>query len=184
MSDLDMKRPAIIGGLIVGLGSVIPFISVLNCCFCAWAIIGGIVASKVLIDSSPRPIELGDGAKAGAFAGMVGGGIYLIGVPILSLMGGLSNMMLGAIERIAENANNPELQEQMRRVIEQAANQTAAQRLIGSIPMAIGGAIILVGFTVLGGLLGAKMLEKRKGMVPPPPPGYPPAGGGWPPAGN
>ena len=116
---------------------------------------------------------------------MVGGGIYLIGVPILSLMGGLSNMMLGAIERIAENANNPELQEQMRQVIEQAANQTAGQRLIGSIPMAIGGAIILVGFTVLGGVLGRKDAGEAQGDgSAAAPPGYPPAGGGWPQAGN
>lgn len=183
MNDLDLKRPAIIGGLIVGLGSVIPIISLLNCCFCAWALIGGAVASKILVDNTTRPIIASEGAKAGAMAGVIGGGIYLFGQLLLSLSGAASAMMLRILERVAESTNNPDLQATMQQAIEQTANQTGAQRLISALPIAIIGAAVLVGFTVLGGVLGVKFFEKRSGQMPPPgpPPSYPPPPGtGWP----
>lgn len=177
MNELDMKRPALIGGLIIGLGSVIPFISLLNCCFCAWALIGGMVASKMLISDSPRPLLIADGAKMGVFAGLVGGGIYLIGLPLITaISGGLTETMLGIFERFAEN--NPEMQEQLRQLIEQTSKQSTAQRVIGSVPLAVIGGAFLVGFSTLGGLLGVKFFEKRQGMPQDP---YSPGGGGsWP----
>lgn len=177
MSELDLKRPAIIGGLIVGLGSVIPIVSLLNCCFCAWALIGGMMATKLLVDSSPRPVASGDGAKVGAFAGMIGGGIYFFGQMLLSMSSTASSMMLKVLEQIAANANNPEVRDLMQQAIEQAANQSAAQRVIGALPLSVVGGALLLGFTVLGGLLGVKFFEKRP-HVPQDP--YSPGGGGWP----
>ena len=96
-----------------------------------------------------------------------------------------SQYLLRILEQVAASTNNPELQETMQRAIEQAASQTGAQRLISALPISIVGAAILVGFTVLGGVLGVKFFEKRSGQMPPPgpPPSYPPPpppGSGWP----
>ncbi|MBK8316401.1 MAG: hypothetical protein IPL01_21250 [Acidobacteria bacterium] len=51
MNDLDWKQPALFGGLIVGFFSVIPIISIANCCFCAWALIGVQWLQKCLLTS-------------------------------------------------------------------------------------------------------------------------------------
>lgn len=181
MNELDLKKPAIIGGLIVGLGSVIPFISLLNCCFCAWALIGGMVATKLLVDGSPRPIANADGAKVGVFAGLVGGVIYFFGQMLLSLSSTASSMMLKVLEQVASNTDNAEVQQMMQQAIEQAANQTTAARVISALPLSVIGGAILVGFTVLGGVLGVKLFEKRQQLPPQDP--YSPGGGGWPNAG-
>ncbi|HKV37466.1 MAG TPA: DUF5518 domain-containing protein, partial [Pyrinomonadaceae bacterium] len=78
-------KPALLGGLIVGLLSAIPFI---NYCCCIWAIGGGLLAGFLYIKNSPNPVPTGDGAIVGALAGVVGGLIYLvIGLPIALLFG-------------------------------------------------------------------------------------------------
>src|SRR5215510_10237902 len=80
-------QPALLGGLVLGLGSVIPIVSYVNFCCCGWAILGGALAAYLLIKRSPvLPITKSDGAAAGALAGVVGSGIYLvIGVPLTLL---------------------------------------------------------------------------------------------------
>src|SRR5688572_10869436 len=41
-SSMDNKfKPALIGGLVTGILSVIPFVSAANLCCCLWAIVGG-----------------------------------------------------------------------------------------------------------------------------------------------
>ena len=78
-------KPALLGGLIVGLLSAIPFI---NYCCCIWAIGGGLLAGMLYIKESPTQVPTGDGAIVGALAGVVGGLIYLIiGLPIAFLFG-------------------------------------------------------------------------------------------------
>ena len=66
-------QPALLGGLVLGLGSVIPGLSYGNLCCCGWALVAGALAASLLIRRSPVfPIKSGDGAAAGAFAGVVG----------------------------------------------------------------------------------------------------------------
>src|SRR6266852_657964 len=77
-------QPALLGGLVLGLGSVIPGLSYGNLCCCGWGIVGGALAAYLLVKRSPiLPVTKRDGATAGAFAGIVGSLIYLaIGVPL------------------------------------------------------------------------------------------------------
>src|SRR5689334_2371210 len=78
-------KPALLGGLIVGLLSALPFI---NYCCCIWAIGGGLLAGMLYIKASPTPVPTGEGAIVGALAGVVGGVIYLIiGLPIAFFFG-------------------------------------------------------------------------------------------------
>ncbi len=98
----------------------------------------------------------------GAIAGAIGGAIYVvIGVPIQLLVGtAVASMLLNFVQQY-----NPGQVEMMRQ------QMLAGQTVVGAIVRGILGAIILLIFSTLGGLIAVTILEKRKG-VPPPPPSY------------
>lgn len=176
MNELDWKQPALVGGVIAGLLSAIPGISLANCCFCAWLLVGGAVAAKMLINRTQRPVRGGEGAQVGAMAGLIAAGIYLvISIPIILLAVG-ENFQRGLFEQMAGSINNPEIQEALRKAMEESAVQTPGQRLVSSLPFSIIYAVLFVGFSTLGGLLGVALFEKRRDQPPPPqyPPSYPP----------
>ena len=163
-------KPAIIGGVVLGVLSVIPFVNLVNICCCLWAIIGGVLASYLYIKKSPVPATTGDGAILGALAGVVGAVIaVVIGIPISILTSGL---MTGIIVSLIESIN-PSQAELVRRQIE--AGQTVAGAIVNGIILAV----LLVIFSTIGGLIGVPIFEKRKGgVVVPPPPQNPGAGPG------
>jgi hypothetical protein len=159
-------KPAIIGGVIVGLLSAIPFVNFGNICCCLWALLGGAVAAKLFIGSSSDRVSVGDGALVGVLSGLVGAAIYIVlGIPLAILAG---NVINGVMLRMMENAY-PEQAEMMRRQME------AGQSIVRTILYGFIWAILLVAFSTLGGLLGTVIFEKRKDSAPPPPQNY---GGG------
>jgi hypothetical protein len=143
---INKLKPALLGGLIAGILSVIPFVS--TCC-CLWSILGGLLASFLYIKSSPAPVTPGGGAGIGAMAGAVGALIYvIIGLPI-TLFFGTAQM-------------------------EDAIRRSGVEVPVGGIALALLGvlmvaAMILI-FSTIGGVLGVPIFEKRKGAQPPPPP--------------
>jgi hypothetical protein len=156
-------KPALIGGVLLGLLSVIPFVSALNVCCCLWAILGGMLASYLYVKNSPTPVSAGDGAIVGALAGVIGAVIsFILGLPINYAMGPtMRNLMLGLLENV-----DRQQAEMMRRQLEMAGESIAALIINGFIL-----AVLLFFFSVIGGLIGAAIFEKRKGgPVPPPPP--------------
>ena len=143
---MDKLKPAVIGGVVVGLLSAIPFI---NYCCCIWAIGGGALACFLYIKSSPVPVRPGDGAMIGAIAGLVGAVIYLIiGLPIALVYGAAA--------------------------MEQAFTQSGVRLpFSGTILLVISaliGALFLLVLAVLGGLIAVPLIEKRKNGATPPPP--------------
>jgi hypothetical protein len=143
---INKLKPALLGGLIAGILSVIPFVS--TCC-CLWSILGGLLASYLYIKSSPAPVTPGEAAGLGAMAGAVGALIYLIiGLPI-TLIFGTAQM-------------------------EEAIRRTGVEIPLGGIALALLGvflvAVMILIFTTLGGILGVPIFEKRKGAPPSPPP--------------
>jgi hypothetical protein len=141
-------KPALLGGLIVGLLSAIPLVQ--YCC-CIWAVGGGLLASVLYIKGSQIPVSVGDGAIVGGLAGVFGAIIYLIiGLPITFFV-----MGTGALE-------------------EQLSRSGLQVPVAGGL-LILGGFVIgslcLIVLAVLGGLLAVPIFEKRKGQsVPPPPP--------------
>ena len=139
-------KPALLGGLIVGVLSALPFVS--TCC-CIWAIGGGVLAGMLYINSSPVPVKTGDGAVVGALAGVVGAVIYLIiGLPIALLRGTAD-------------------------VETQLARSGVHLPFTGTVLLLVGGivaAVALLVLATLGGLLAVPIFEKRKPGAPPPPP--------------
>src|SRR3954462_12604598 len=108
----DKLKPAIIGGVFIGLLSVIPFVNWVNFCCCLWAILGGVLASYLYIKNSPTPASPGDGAILGVLAGAVGAVIaVVIGIPLSILMSGvMTGLLVSLVERI-----DPSQAEMMRR---------------------------------------------------------------------
>ena len=161
-------KPALIGGVFIGVLSVIPFVSAANLCCCLWAIIGGLLATYLYVKNSPTPASAGDGAVLGVIAGAVGAVLsFVLGVPIALAMG---PMMRNTIVSLMQNID-PRQAEMMRQQFE--AQGTAIAPII--IQSLIGAALLFV-FAILGGLLGVPIFEKRKN-VPPPPPTFGPGGG-------
>jgi hypothetical protein len=173
-------KPAIIGGVVVGLLSAIPIVNALNVCCCLWAVLGGVLASYLYIKASATPVKPGDGAVLGLLAGVVGALIYIvIGIPISILMGAT---MTGWLVRMMEGLD-PRQAEMFRQ------QMLASQSIIQHILSGLFSAFLLLIFSTLGGLLGIPIFEKRKGGsdLPPPPQGFggePPHFGGEPPPGG
>src|SRR5918997_583199 len=145
----DKMRPALIGGVVLGLLSAIPFVNMVNMCCCAWAIVGVILAV-----------------------------IYLVlGVP-LGIMAGQA--MIGSMTGMFERMMPPEQAAEMRRQMEmqQAAQGGFIDQLPQALMFGLIGAILLVVFATVGGLIGTAIFEKRKGGAGAPPPPPPPDFGG------
>ena len=141
---INKLKPALLGGLITGVLSVIPFVS--TCC-CLWAILGGLLASFLYIKSSTAPVTPGEGAALGAMAGAAGALIYvIIGLPITLLFGTAQ--------------------------IEEAFRRSGVEVPLGGIALGLLTvflvAVLILIFSTLGGILGVPIFEKRKGAPPPP----------------
>ena len=160
---MDNKvKPAVIGGVVLGLLSAIPFVNFVNICCCLWAILGGMLASYLYVKNSPAPANAGDGAIVGAIAGIVGGLISLVvGIPLAIATGGaMESMFASMMERV-----DPSQAELMR--VRMQAGSTVAGAIVNGLIQAV----LLFIFSILGGLIGIPLFEKRKGgPLPPPPP--------------
>ena len=151
---MNKLKPAVLGGLVVGILSAIPFV---NYCCCLWAIGGGLLAGMLYIKASPARVTTGDGAVVGALAGVVGGAIYLVlAIPIAIFYGAAA--------------------------MEQAFRNSGVQMpLSGTLMIIVGslfGAVCLIALSTVGGLIAVPIFEKRKDAVAPPPPAAPGGGPG------
>src|SRR5882724_11015635 len=149
----DKLKPAMIGGVFIGLLSIIPIVNLGNVCCCLWAILGGLLATYLYVKNSPVPASAGDGAILGAIAGAVGAVIVIIlGIPISIIAGGITRELL---IRVMESVN-PAQAEMVR------AQMVADESIAGAIVNGIILAVCVVIFSTLGGLVGVPIFEKRK----------------------
>ena len=158
-------KPALIGGVILGLLSAIPFVNFVNLCCCAWAILGGLLASYLYVKNSPTPASPGDGAIVGAIAGAIGAVVYLVvGIPLAILSGAAMREMMIKMMSSLDPRQADLLRAQM---------EAQGESISGIIVQSFIVALLIVVFAVVGGLIGIPLFEKRKGgpLPPPPPPG-------------
>ncbi len=143
-------KPALLGGLLVGLPSaVLSIVPIANWCCCIWSIAGGVLAGFLYIKSSQTPVSVGEGAMVGGLAGAVGGIIYLIIALPIALVFGMAMMQAQLAQTGVDLPVSPFL-----------------LMILGGIITAIFLAIL----ATLGGLLAIPIFEKRKGNGVPPPP--------------
>ncbi|MEK7830540.1 MAG: hypothetical protein AAB401_05600 [Acidobacteriota bacterium] len=173
MAEVDYKKPALIGGAVAGLLSVMPILQTLSLCFCLWAWVGGGLAAKLLIDGSPEPVPPREGARIGLFAGLFAALIFfLIETPLMIWQ------MAKMLESAANIVKDPQAIEVYHRI-----GQSMGLKIGFAIVTTGIGALFTIGFSVLGGMLGVKLFEKRQNQTPPPQQWQPPQsgdGGDWP----
>jgi hypothetical protein len=156
-------QPALFGGLVLGVLSALPVVSIGNVCCCLWLVAGGVVAAYVLQANQPAPITTGDGAGVGLLAGVVGSVVYLgISIPVSLLMGPVQSRM---VERLLEGGTD--IPEAARPALEamRGGGATIAGIVFGFVVILI----LSVIFSTVGGLIGAAIFKKK---LPPPTAGY------------
>jgi hypothetical protein len=159
-------QPALLGGVVIGVLSALPLVSVGNCCCCAWILFGGGLAAYLMQQGHPEPIAIGDGVMVGLLAGLVGAVVTgIVSIPIGFLMGPFQADMFRGM------ASNADLPPELRRMLEPfGEGQTVASIILGFIVMLV----ICPLFGMLGGLFGALLFRKNPTAVIPPP--IPPQG--------
>jgi hypothetical protein len=171
--------PALIGGAVLCVLSLIPFIGA-GCCL--WAIAGGAIAAYMYIKRSPvLRVTTGEGASVGALAGILGSLIFLvIYVPLF-----FAYQQKQFAEQFRQ-AGYQQADAKARDMILTLANFVNEQPLLFILIFWLFAAIFFTGLATLGGIIGVAMFEKRKGQpMPPmgPPPGAPDYGPGFAPPG-
>lgn len=165
-------QPALYGGLVLGVLSALPIISLGNVCCCLWVLAGGAVAAYVLQANQPTPITPGDGATVGLLAGVIGSVVQLVlSIPIGMVMGPIQGRVF---ERVLENARD--MPDNVRPLLD--ALRHGGFSVLGAILGFFVFLVIAVVFSTIGGLIGAAVFRKKDAFVPPdlppnlPPPGY------------
>ena len=161
-------QPALIGGVVIGVLSALPYINLANCC-CAWILFGGALAAYLMQQNHPEPIQIGDGAIVGLLAGTIGAFVWLIvSIPIDIAMAPLQSRMA---QRVLENA--AEVAPEFRALFETFGTSPGYVGLVGMIFTFFISLVVCTSFGMLGGLFGALMFRKSPPPVIPPP--IPPA---------
>lgn len=184
MNQEGMLKPALIGGILLGLLSALPFLSLFNCLCCAWVIGGGVLASHLYVKNSRFPVTLGTGIVLGLFTGAIGAVVDTLFTIPLDVV--LSNMGLGFAEQAQQLSQQlpnipPEMREALRYIGSGGGFGIALILFTGLLKLVIYSLIAM-----LGGALGVALFEKRKPQerppaytppaeIPPPPP-PPPSG--------
>ena len=178
MNDSGMLKPALIGGVLLGVCSAIPVLNLLNCVCCAWVIAGGGLAAYLFVKDSPLPVTLGRGITLGLMTGVVGTVVSnLITIPLrLVLASAGMNVMEQMRQAIDRIPNMPPETRQMIESLVASGNMGIAVFIFGI----LFSLIINCLFAMIGGAIGVAIFEKRKGgaaaaTIPPyQPPSNPP----------
>ena len=158
-----MLQPALFGGLVTGLLSGLPFISIGNVCCCLWVILGGAVAAYFLQQRRETPITAGDGAVVGLLAGLIGSVVYVVvSLPVTLLMAPFQQQVFDQLINSGEFP--PEFEQFL------TSGMTGFFAIVmGFFAMLAAGIV----FSTLGGLIGALIFKKSQPPAfvqgPPPP---------------
>lgn len=170
-------RAVIIGGVVIGVLSALPYVRLGNVICCLWIVMGGALASYLYIKKSATPVNVGEGALIGGMAGLVGWAVEtLIGPPLMVLTGYPElRWMINLLERV-----NPQEAEKYQRNLEYLISRSFSEQFFYSIfsLQTLLNLLITIVFALVGGLVAIPLFEKRKTDVMPPPPPPPPYYGG------
>lgn len=145
MVKIIKRQPALVCGVAIGILALIPYVAKADI---FWALLGGAMAAKLLIDSSATPITLSKGAKAGLFAGLIGGLIYIIVA---------TPLMANSILRYLVDST-PSLQ--AKTAIESVYQKPLIKYLI-SFLFSFAIMLLLMGLATIGSVLGTAIFERR-----------------------
>jgi hypothetical protein len=147
-------QPALFGGLLIGVLSALPILSVGNCC-CLWIVAGGLLSAYLMQANHPEPITLGDGALAGLLAGVVGALVWVfVSLPLNVVLGPLQARML---ERILDMSRD--VPDDVRIWIRslRSGGFGVLRVMVGFTFMLIAGMIC----STVGGVVGAALFQRK-----------------------
>ena len=172
MNNSSMIKPALVGGIALGILSTIPVINTLNCACCAWVIGGGILAANMYIKESSTTVTLGRGAGLGIITGIIGAVVSLLfSIPMQFLL----NRGGAATTKYLQDllSSNLDLPPEVQQTIEELTTRSDLNTLLLVVGF-ISNLILFSLFAMIGGAIGVAIFEKRKpGNQPPdtiPPP--------------
>ncbi len=170
MNQEGMLKPALIGGVLLGILSVIPVISLGNCLCCAWVIGGGALASYLYVKGSPVGVTLGRGVALGLLTGAIGALVdTLFSIPLQVL---LSRLGMGASEEIQQMLEQiPQFPPELKRTV---LSLLTGGKGISFLVILFGALFKLVIYSIvamIGGALGVAIFEKRDARGQGPGPG-------------
>jgi hypothetical protein len=164
-------QPALLGGLVLGVLSALPIVSMGNACCCLWVVAGGMTAAYLLQNSQGAPITSGDGAAVGFLAGVVGAIVWqALAVPVTILMGPIQERLL---ERMLNTGDLPDNVRQVFETLRQNAGFSVVRFVLGGVFTLF----VSVIFSTVGGVVGAALFRRK---VPPSTPDRPGEPGGTP----
>jgi hypothetical protein len=175
MNEDTMLKPALIGGVLLGILSALPLISYFNCFCCAWVIAGGVVAARLYVKGSAVPVTLGRGLTVGLLTGVIGTIVFaLFSIPLILMTSHGGSSIMEQLKQVVEQV--PNMPPETRKAIE----SMAAQGGISTLFYIIGFIFTLVVYSLvamIGGAIGVAIFEKRKtgSGLSDPPPTQPPA---------
>jgi hypothetical protein len=158
--------PALYGGVIMGVISGIPFLSLVNCFCCAGIMLGGFMAvffyKKDLTESSP-PLTNGDGLGLGALAGVVGAVVTMILTALFHLVFGMA--MGGGKQKLQDMGLGNQIPPETMKMIQGLMSDRGLVGITFVFHL-----IIDPLFGLIGGLIGYAVFKSKTPAVTVPPP--------------
>ena len=161
MNNTNILKPALIGGMALGILSALPFISICNCLCCAWVIGGGILAAYLYVKDSPVQVTMGRGALVGLATGAIGAVVStLFSIPLQKLLSnGSTNAMFEQVQELM--AKNPDMPQEFVQRMEALLSRSDFMAM-ATVLMLLLNIVIFSLFAMLGGAIGIAIFEKRR----------------------
>jgi uncharacterized membrane protein YqgA involved in biofilm formation len=155
---MSKHQPALLGGLFIGVLSVLPVVNMANYCCCLWVVAGGVLVVYLQQQGKPTPVETGEAVGGGLLAGLVGAVITSV---VVFVMLGLGNEAIqeGLREALSQN---PDLPPGMRDTITSLLTSRNLGLMVAFVTLPV-----YAVFGMLGSLLGLAFFRKKTPPAPP-----------------
>jgi len=159
MKEEGMLKPALIGGVLIGILSAIPLIQALNCLCCAWVIAGGVFASYLYVKDSTTAVTLGRGVALGLLTGIIGAVVdTAFSIPLYLVLSRLGMGSSDQVQHVIELMPNlpPEARAELRALFARGGFS-----VLFFFANAIAKLAIYSLMAILGASVGVALFEKR-----------------------
>ncbi len=156
MNQGGMLKPALIAGVLLGILSVIPGLSLLNCFCCAWVVGGGAFASHLYVKDSPVAVTLGKGALLGLVTGAIGAVTCTVfNIPLQLLMSALGMDVVEHLRQLIGRMPDipPEQRDALGKIAQGGISFILVVGIASVVPFSMAG--------MAGGAIGVALFEKR-----------------------
>jgi hypothetical protein len=151
--ELDFLKPAITGGLALGVLSSVPYVSV---CCCLWSAGAGALATWFLNKQRPGTLKYSDGALGGVLSGLIGAIVTtIISIPVQMLL-----LTPEAVEtakaQLERSQMPPQVVEMITRFMQPGfdLSRTLISLLVNMVALGL--------FAMVGGIIAAAILTRRR----------------------